>query len=361
MSDLLKSNQSQQNRGGFCQAHHPIIAAIDLGTNSCRLLVASVNVATLKKTFFRTKPNPIGWKIIDSYAKIVRLGEGLHKDGILSDEAIERAVEALKICKRKIDMNNVSRMRAVATEACRRATNGNILVERVKQELNFDIEIVTAQEEARLALTGCAGVLNPKISYAVVFDIGGGSTELIFLKINEEGRQRPGYPVMFEVIDSISIPYGVVTVSELYAQFASSPEIHRDVRKIVTTAISPFIEKNNIISLLQSEHLQMVGSSGTVTTLAAVQMGLARYERKRIDGTFLQLHEIHEISHMILNMTPEKRAIHPCIGGGRTDLVIIGSAILQGICDAIPTRALRVADRGVRQGILAELLFNINK
>ncbi len=358
VNDLKEWNSYE---AGHCDAHHPVIAAIDLGTNSCRLLVASVNVASLKKTFFRTRPNPQGWKIIDSFAKIVRLGEGLHKDDLLSEEAIDRAIEALRICKKKIDLSHVSRMRAVATEACRRATNGHELITRAKTELDLDIDIVTAAEEARLALTGCAGVLNAKIPYAVVFDIGGGSTEIIFLKIDPEGRQRPGYPILFDVIDSISIPYGVVTVSELYAQFAASPEIHNDVRNMVHEAIAKFIEKNNILPLIQTDKLQMVGSSGTVTTLAAVKMGLPRYERKRVDGTFLQLNEVHEISQSLLNMGPDSRMHHPCIGGGRADLVVVGSAILEGICDAIPTKYLRVADRGVREGILSELLMAISR
>jgi exopolyphosphatase/guanosine-5'-triphosphate,3'-diphosphate pyrophosphatase len=344
-----------------CDAHHPIIAAIDLGTNSCRLLIAVVNIASLKKTFFRKRPNPQGWKIIDSYAKIVRLGEGLHKNDLLSDEAIDRTIEALRICKKKLDFHHVLRIRAVATEACRRASNSDILIERAKTELGLNIEIVSAKEEARLALTGCAGILTSRIPYAIVFDIGGGSTEIIFIKIDSEGRQRPGYPIMFEVIDSISIPYGVVTVSELYAQFATSPEIHQNIREMVVTAIEKFIERNQILPLIEAGQLQMVGSSGTITTLAAVKLELPRYERKRIDGTYMDLADIHSISQSLLMMTEDERGQHPCIGGGRSDLVIVGSAILQGICDAIPTTQLRVADRGVREGILSELLIGIGR
>jgi exopolyphosphatase/guanosine-5'-triphosphate,3'-diphosphate pyrophosphatase len=359
--DEIISKDSDSFEMGRCDAHHPVIAAIDLGTNSCRLLVASVNIASLKKTFFRTRPNPIGWKIIDSFAKIVRLGEGLHKDDMLSEDAIERALEALAICKKKIDMRHVSRMRAVATEACRRAKNGHVLVDRAKAELGLDIDIVTATEEGRLALTGCAGILNSRIPYAAVFDIGGGSTEIIWLRIDPDGRQRPGYPILFEVIDSISIPYGVVTLSELYAQFAASREIHNDIRSQVREAIDRFTEKNGIRPLIDAGKVQMVGSSGTVTTLAALKMGLPRYERKRIDGVFLNLSDVHEISQSLLEMEPEARAHHPCIGGGRSDLVVVGSAILEGICDSIPTPHLRVADRGVREGILSELLMTLSR
>ncbi len=342
-----------------CDAHHPIIAAIDLGTNSCRLLIASVNVASLKKTFFRTRPNPIGWKIIDSFAKIVRLGEGLHKDEMLSEDAIERAMEALTICKKKLDTRHVSRLRAVATEACRRAKNGRVLIERAKNELNLTIDIVTAKEEGRLALTGCAGVLNSRIPYAVVFDIGGGSTEIIWLKIERDGRQKPGYPILFQVIDSISIPYGVVTLSELYEQFATTLQIHQNIRRQVHSEIAKFVEKHNILTLIMSGDVQMVGSSGTVTTIAAFKLGLPRYERKKIDGVFLNLKDIHEISQSLVNESQEPNPQHSYVINGRSDLVVIGSAILEGICDAIPLQQLRVADRGVREGILSELLMTI--
>lgn len=359
VNSTLEPNTYSNN--GRCDAHHPILAAIDLGTNSCRLLVASVNIAGLKKTFFRHRPNLNGWKIIDSFAKIVRLGEGLHKTGELSEDAMNRAIEALRICRKKIDFHGAVRVRAVATEACRRATNGNVLVERAMAELGLNIEIIGSDEEARLALTGCAAILNPKTPYAVVFDIGGGSTEAIWLRINETGRKRPGYPVPFEVIDSVSLPYGVVTVSESYAQFASSPEVHESVRAHVRDEINRFVTKNDITKYINNSQVQLIGSSGTVTTLAAVKMGLLRYERRAIDGLFIKTEELKEISQKILFMTQRERVQHPCIGGGRADLVIVGSAILEGICDAIHIEELRVADRGVREGILSELLVDMHK
>lgn len=359
--ELVPIIEEKAYRGGHCDAHHPVLAAIDLGTNSCRLLVASVNVASLKKTFFCSRPNLIGWKVVDSFARIVRLGEGLHKANELSEEAIKRAIEALRVCKKKIDLHQVTRLRAVATEACRRATNGRTLVERVQEEVGLSIEVISSEEEARLALTGCAAILNPRIPYAVVFDIGGGSTEAVWLKLSPQRRKRPGYPIPFEVMDSISLPYGVVTVSESYAQFASSPEIHQDIRQHVYEEIHHFVKRNNIADFIQQGQVQLVGSSGTVTTLAAVQMGLPRYERKFIDGLFIKTSDLHLISQSILSMSQKERMQHPCIGGGRADLVVVGSAILEGICDAVNTQELRVADRGVREGILSELLVNIQK
>ncbi|RZI45817.1 Ppx/GppA phosphatase family protein [Candidatus Finniella inopinata] len=339
--------------------HHPMLGAIDLGTNSCRLLIASVNVASLKKSFFRRRPNLVGWKIIDSFAKIVRLGEGLHKNNELSSAAIQRALDALKTCRKKIDFHGVTHVRAVATEACRRATNGHILVERAKEELGLDIEIIEGKEEARLALTGCAAILNPKIPYAIVFDIGGGSTEVIWLRLSGN-RGRPGYPIPFEVIDSISLPYGVVTISESYAQFAASPEIHRNLRDSVSHELGRFSERNQIQGHINDDSVQLVGSSGTVTTLAAIQVGLKQYERRMIDGLFIKTSRLHFISQKILAMSIPERAQHACIGAGRSDLVVVGSAILEGICDALPIPELRVADRGVREGILSELLVNLS-
>ncbi len=341
-------------------AHHPVLAAIDLGTNSCRLLVASVNVASLKKTFFRRRPNLAGWRIIDSFAKIVRLGEGLYKNNQLSLEAIERALDALKTCRKKMDFHGVTYVRAVATEACRRAQNGLILVQRAKEELDLDIEIIDGEEEARLALTGCAAILNTKIPYAVVFDIGGGSTEVIWLRLSKKHRGRPGYPVPFEVLDSISLPYGVVTVSESYAQFASSPEIHQGIKTHVSQELQAFVRRNRIQDYILNRTTQLIGSSGTVTTLAAVQTGLNHYERRLIDGLFISTSDLRAVSQKILNMSAHERSHHPCIGAGRADLVVVGTAILEGICTALPIPELRVADRGVREGILSELLVNLH-
>jgi exopolyphosphatase/guanosine-5'-triphosphate,3'-diphosphate pyrophosphatase len=258
-----------------------------------------------------------------------------------------------------MDYHKVSYFRAVATEACRRATNGDILVKRAKEELSLDIEIIDGEEEARLALTGCAAILNPEISYAVVFDIGGGSTEVIWLRLLQNHRGRPGYPIPFEVIDSISLPYGVVTISESYAQFASSPAIHQNIRDSVAHELEAFVVRNKIFDYIENESIQLVGSSGTVTTLAAIQVGLSHYERQAIDGLFVQTSRLHSISQKILEMSLSERMNHPCIGTGRSDLIVVGSAILEGICDALPIKELRVADRGVREGILSELLLKI--
>ena len=341
------------------QAHHPVIAAIDLGTNSCRLLVASVNVASLNKSFFNAKPSLVGWKVIDSFARIVRLGEGLQQHEILSTYAIDRTIEALAVCRGKMDFHAVARYRAVATEACRRAINSQDLLDEVYQTLKIPLEIVSSEEEARLAITGCSGLLEPKVPYAVLFDIGGGSTEIVWLKLQAKTKRRPGYPVPFKILDSMSIPFGVVVCSERLEKADQTIEVAHKIRSQVREHVQAFLEHNEIAK--HFHQTQLIGSSGTVTTLAAVQMRLKRYERRLVDGVILRVKDFHKASQSILNMDEDDRFEHPCIGRGRSDLIVIGSAILEGILDVLPLPDIRVADRGVREGILSELLVNLNK
>jgi exopolyphosphatase/guanosine-5'-triphosphate,3'-diphosphate pyrophosphatase len=351
------------NTSIHCGEHHPVIGAIDLGTNSCRLLLAAVNVAGLSKSPYRARirPNILPWRIIDSFGKIVRLGEGLHKNNELSEEAIDRAIEALRMCYRKIEQHDAKYLRAVATEACRRSTNAHVLAKRAENELGLRIEIISGQEEARLALTGCAGVMNSKIPYGLLFDIGGGSTEVILIKLNNEGHRRPGYPTPFEVIDSVSMPYGVVMVSESHGGHESSDQTYVHVRAEIALLLHAFAMKHKIPDLIHRQEMQLVGSSGTVTTLAAIKLGLPKYDRRYVDGIEIDVASMMAISRDILRMTASERAVHPCIGKGREDLVVVGSAILDGILEAFPVQKLSVADRGVREGILVELLTHINR
>lgn len=295
----------------------PTIAAIDLGTNSCRLLVARIEDQS--------------FRVIDSFSRVVRLGEGVQNTNQLTPEAIERALEALKICYEKIRYHNVSKIRAVTTEASRRAENSDVLVQRALDEIGINIEVISTEEEARLALAGCAGVLNSRIPYALAFDIGGGSTEVMWFKINEPRRlHRRRYPVI-EVLDYISLPYGVVTLSDLYENKAYCADVYNEIRQNVVQGLEAFSERNNILDQLGKGRLQMIGTSGTVTTLAAINMDLERYDRKLIDGVYLNVADVHAVSQNVLFMTPEKRGEHPCIGPGRADLVVMGTAILEGI------------------------------
>lgn len=335
--ELRTSNRKHPKSNG-----QPIIAAIDLGTNSCRLLVAKIEGQT--------------FRVIDSFSRVVRLGEGIQSTNMLTNDAIERTVEALKICKTKVVQNSVEIIRAVTTEACRRAGNSDLLIQRVQEEAGISLEVITPEEEARLALSGCAGILNSRIPYAIAFDIGGGSTEVMWLRINEPRRlHRRRFPII-EVIDCISLPYGVVTMSDYYSSRERASNVYHEIRKEVSSRLIDFSQRNGIFNHLEKRRIQMIGTSGTVTTLAAINMGLEKYDRRLIDGVFLNVFDIHNICKSIFDMTLEERSLHPCIGTGRSDLVIMGTSILEGICDTWPVQKLRVADRGVREGILMELM-----
>jgi exopolyphosphatase/guanosine-5'-triphosphate,3'-diphosphate pyrophosphatase len=324
----------------------PIIAAIDLGTNSCRLLVARVEGQS--------------FHIIDSFSRVVCLGENVHTTNRLSEEAIDRTLVALKICKEKIVHNKVTALRAVTTEACRRAVNRDDLIRRARTEMGLHVEIITPEEEARLALSGCAGVLNTRVPYAIAFDIGGGSTEVMWLSIKEPRRlHRRRFPII-DVIDCISLPYGVVTLSDQYENQSYDEKIYQEIRETVSSQLRIFSKKNGIDTFAKEQRVQMVGTSGTVTTLAAMSLGLEKYDRKAIDGIFLEAEDAHRISQEIFHMDQSQRAYHPCIGRGRTDMVVMGTAILEGIFDTWSIPKLRVADRGVREGILMELIRNMN-
>lgn len=343
---MLRSRHRSHLNSSPSRDDHPTIAAIDLGTNSCRLLIAKVEGQS--------------FRVIDSFSRVVRLGEGVQTTKRLTDAAIQRTVDALRICQEKIESNKVCHLRAVTTEACRRAQNSDNLVKRVLNELGLSIEIITPEEEARLALSGCAGILNSRIPFAIAFDIGGGSTEVMWLRINEPRRlHRRRFPVI-EVIDCISIPYGVVTLCDQYNNESYNAAVYNEIRSDVAALLNDFSIRNNIPSFLERNKIQMIGTSGTVTTLAAISLNLERYDRRMIDGVFLETPNVHRMSSEIFTMNQEERANHPCIGVGRTDLVVMGTAILEGICDMWPTPRLRVADRGVREGILMELVKDMH-
>ena len=251
----------------------------------------------------------------------------------------------------------VTQLRAVATEACRRAANCDAFIERVKRETGITLEIISNSEEAGLALHGCAPLFNRNTPYAVIFDIGGGSTEVSWLQVSP---QSPGRPVPGEVvartetdrlIDWHSIPIGVVTLSERHAG-----ETYETMVREVMEAIAPFEERHNLASLVPDGRLQMLGTSGTVTTLAGVDMELPRYDRSKVDGCFLDFETIRRISGDLAARNWEGRTQIPCIGRERADLVVAGCAILEALCRLWPVGQLRVADRGLREGILYNLM-----
>ncbi|HEX6956622.1 MAG TPA: Ppx/GppA phosphatase family protein [Ferrovibrio sp.] len=314
----------------------PVFAALDLGTNNCRLLIA--------------RPNRDGFRVIEAFSRIVRLGEGLSSTGRLSDAAMERTIEALKICSEKMARRGVGVARAVATEACRRAGNCAEFLHEVKISTGITLDIISSAEEARLALIGCMPLLEPPHSHAIVFDIGGGSTEILWAKLTQHGHA--------EVIDWISLPFGVVNLTERFGPGDSHSGSYEKMIADVAAVLQPFEAKHGLARHLAGGNVQVLGTSGTVTTLAGVLLGLPRYERRQVDGCWLDFNAVIEQSHRLAEQSVAERALHPCIGSERADLVVAGCAILETLYRFWPATRLRVADRGVREGVLVELMRN---
>jgi exopolyphosphatase/guanosine-5'-triphosphate,3'-diphosphate pyrophosphatase len=310
-------------------------AALDLGTNNCRLLIA--------------RAQGDGFVVIDAFSRIVRLGEGLAASGRLSDAAMDRAVAALAICADKLRRRNVTLVRSVATEACRRAINGREFVERVQAETGIRLEIITAEQEARLAVSGCQALLEPGVGPALVFDIGGGSTELVLL--DEQQGKAPS------IDDWYSAPWGVVSLSESEPHVGSDEgelrAAYERMRRRVADAFAPFAET---LARRGAKPGRLLGTSGTVTTLASLHLDLPNYDRRAVDGLIVPAQAMRDLSQRLAGLPVEARAELACIGTERADLVVAGCAILEVIIDLWPAERLSVADRGIREGILRTLM-----
>jgi exopolyphosphatase / guanosine-5'-triphosphate,3'-diphosphate pyrophosphatase len=313
----------------------PVFAALDLGTNNCRLLIA------------KSAPGG-GFRVIDAFSRIVRLGEGLSRNDRLSDLAMERTIAALRVCGSKIERRGVTSARAVGTEACRRAVNCPEFVAAVERETGIALEIISSQEEGRLALAGCASLLERSPPYALVFDIGGGSTELMWLAL-ENGRPP-------RILDQISIRCGVIGLTEEFGGPDVTPAMYNRMIDAVADAIAPFEARNRIQDRVAAGQVQMLGTSGTVTTLAGVHLGLGRYDRRAVDGSYLRIDHARTVIEHLVGLDFDGRARHPCIGYDRADLVVAGCAVLDALCDVWPVERLRIADRGLREGILVDLI-----
>ena len=310
-------------------------AALDLGTNNCRLLIA--------------RPSGENFTVIDAFSRVVKLGEDLATTGMLSDEAMDRAVAALKICAEKLRRRNVHLARSVATEACRRASNGDAFIERVREETGIVLDIITAEEEARLAVLGCHVLLEAGGGPAVIFDIGGGSTELVLIE--------PADPVP-RILDWQSVPWGVVsltdTVGRAEGDAAQRLERYEEMRRTVRDSFDEFAGR--IAHFSDARDIRLLGTSGTVTTLASLHLKLPQYDRQAVDGLIVRSRSMREISARLSGMAPQDRRELPCIGDDRADLVVAGCAILESILDIWPAEHLGVADRGIREGILRSLI-----
>ena len=310
-------------------------AALDLGTNNCRLLVA--------------RPAGDGFRVVDAFSRIIRLGEGVSTSGQLSESAIERAIAALTVCRSKMRNKGVTRSRLIATEACRTAENGEQFRARVQHELALDLEVIDRATEAELAATGCAPLIDTDADGVVLFDIGGGSSELVRLDQPEAMACGPPRP---RIRGWISLPHGVVTLAERHGGHDVSRETYERMVTEVAQYIAPFAREHG--GGLHGIH--MLGTSGTVTTIAGVHLDLKRYDRNRVDGCWMSAGEIEAVVERLLSMSYQQRVDTPCIGAERADLVLAGCAIFEAIRRAFPCARLRVADRGLREGMLMQMM-----
>lgn len=331
-----------------------VYGALDLGTNNCRLLLA--------------RPSRRGFRVVDAFSRIIRLGEGVSHSGRLSDVAMDRTIEALRVCASKLQRSGVRRSRLVATEACRSAVNGQEFLDRVKLEVGLDLEVLVPEDEAALAVAGCASLIDTGTDYVLVFDIGGGSSELVWLDLRSPEISGPrAVPAIMASVTRrsgmavwTSLPVGVVTLAEKFGGREVTPDVFEAMVEYVAGLVRPFEAKHQFTERLRGASVHFLGTSGTVTTVAGIQLGLPRYDRNRVDGCWLQVSEVQAVTYNLLNKTYEQRVAEPCIGQDRADLVLAGCAILEAVLRAWPCERLRVADRGLREGILSTLMMEDN-
>jgi exopolyphosphatase / guanosine-5'-triphosphate,3'-diphosphate pyrophosphatase len=341
LRDRPRPHRGRRGRGPYArdsrESDEPrtTYAALDLGTNNCRLLVA--------------RPAGHGFRVIDAFSRIIRLGEGISASGRISDAAIERAVSALSVCRDKMRHRQARRVRLIATEACRAAENGDHFRTRISQEVGLELEIIDRMTEATLAATGCTPLVDPGTEGVILFDIGGGSSELVRLGPCAPTRRGPPVPA---IKGWVSIPLGVVTLAERHGGVTVTRAVFEAMVAEVAERIADFAAAHNG----NMARMHMLGTSGTVTTIAGVYLDLPRYDRRQVDGCWLTADQVTEVVERLIGMSYEARVANPCIGAERADLVLAGCAILEAIRRAFPCERLRVADRGLREGMLVEMM-----
>jgi exopolyphosphatase/guanosine-5'-triphosphate,3'-diphosphate pyrophosphatase len=299
--------------------------------------------------------------VIDAFSRIIRLGEGVAASRCLSEEAIERTIEALKVCAMKMRRHRVERAGLIATEACRLADNAPQFLTRVRTETELDITVVTREAEARLAVSGCASLIDTESDLVLVFDIGGGSSELIWLDLARCPRRAGGTHLdRLEVQGCVaawtSLPAGVVTLAERYDRRYVDAETFEAMVDHVRALLAPFEAGHRLRQRMAGKRTQLLGTSGTVTTVAGVHLELPRYDRGRVDGCWLEVCQARAVTARLLASSHDQRVAQPCIGKERADLVLAGCAILEAIRRAFPCQRLRVADRGLREGMLVQMM-----
>ncbi|MEQ1708403.1 MAG: Ppx/GppA phosphatase family protein [Terricaulis sp.] len=340
---MAKDGQGHSPRGGgrpSSRSRAPLFAALDLGTNNCRLLMAGAD-------------GNGGLRVVDGFSRIVRLGEGLSSTGRLSDAAMARAYQALTACAQRIEARAPVAVGCVATQACRAASNGQVFLNRIRQDLGLSFDTISAEEEAKLSVLGCASLLEPDAEYAMIVDIGGGSTELSWVSpkaVLGAGLDPP-------ILSWGTSPIGVVTLAEDDGEPEHGKDVwYEDLVTRLAEAIARIGDAHHLKAAFAEGRAHIIGTSGTVTSLAGVHLDLPRYNRARVDGMWFDVGECRAVIARLLAQTHEERAANGCIGKERADLVVIGGAILDAVLRVWPASRIRVADRGLREGVLMRLI-----
>lgn len=333
------SNPSGNRHGG---PHSRTFAAVDLGTNNCRLLIA--------------RETSDGFRIIDSYSKVVRLGHNLAHTGELDQASMDAAVDALKVCAHKMKVKHVKRWRCVATEACRRASNGDHFLDRVKKETGIALEVISPRVEARLAVMGCVKLVDPTKDVALVIDIGGGSTELSWVDVRKL-RDGADYPIHRPPISAwCSLPLGVVTLSDRVPETEDRETWYAEMKETIRQAVRDQGADTRFTRAFEEGRGHLIGTSGTITSLAGIHLKLPFYQRNKVDGLWLRSHDAVTVARDMASRSPEDRAKEPCIGEDRARMLVAGCAIIDVVCEMWPSKMIRVADRGLREGMLIGLI-----
>ncbi|MDQ2861768.1 MAG: Ppx/GppA family phosphatase [Pseudomonadota bacterium] len=331
---------------GRAPGQTPIYAALDLGTNNCRLLIAA--------------PTARGFRIIDAFSRIVRLGEGLSASGRLGEAAMERALGALRICAAKIGRRGASRVRAVATQACRSADNGPRFLDEVAEKTGLRLSIISPREEAQLSVAGCLNLLDRGARAALVVDVGGGSTEMSWIDLTAPGldvASRRMAHGRLPIRAWLSVPIGVVTLAERFPESAHDGAAwFRSMVEAMKAKIEVFTHADDLRGIFEAGQAHLVGTSGAITSLAGLHLGLSRYDRAQVDGLWMTRAECDAVTRRLAALTVAERAAQPCIGPDRADLVMAGAAILRAVQELWPCERVRVADRGLREGLLLSLI-----
>ncbi len=336
------SEGGRSRREGRAGEDRSLYGAIDLGTNNCRLLVA--------------RPTRHGFRVVDAYSSVVRLGEGLAASGALSESAMSRASEALKVCRQKLERRGVQEFRCIATQACRTASNGSDFLERVKSETGLRFDLISPREEARLSVLGCVNLIDQDMDVCLVVDIGGGSTELSWVDVAELRRRQQSRHAPPPIRAWGSAPVGVVTLAERFPETQPREDWYEAMKAAARETLRPIAAPAKFAEAFAAGRGQIIGTSGTVTSIAGVHMRLPRYDRRHVDGSWLTAEEARAAVRRLREMDVAGRAKEPSIGPERADLVLAGCAIFEAVMDDWPAPRLRVADRGLREGVLYGLM-----